>query len=82
MLNILKTEEFTYLKQGRQWERILSGDSVEVTRRPFMTSKDVETFRGLVIAVVNKASDSRLTVINVSMIFLCVDHHQYFSLYI
>lgn len=65
MLNQLKQEEFEKLKNGRKWDQINAGDTVEVERLPFVSANKPEIIKGLVIARVNRASDSSITLINV-----------------
>lgn len=64
MLNILKTEEFIKLKQGREWEDIRAGDAVEVEKLAYITAPVADKFRGLVISKTNRGSDSAITIIN------------------
>lgn len=68
MLNTLKNEEFERLKNGRQWPLILAGDSVVIERLPYMSSNEVSTIKGIVISNVNRASDSSITILNVSIL--------------
>ena len=68
MLHELKIEEFTRLKNGRNWGDIKSGDSIQVERLPYATAKDAEVVKGVVIAKTNRASDSTITLANVSKI--------------
>ena len=70
MLNELKLEEFSKLKNGRNWERVLAGDSVEIQRLPYTTSTTPEILRGIVLGKVNRQSDTSLTMINVSFLSL------------
>lgn len=66
LLSILQNEEYTRLKNGRQWEKILPGDSVEIEKVPFTTSSEVEVVKGVVIGLTNKLGDSRIRILNVS----------------
>ena len=71
MLAILQKEEFENLTKGRPFVNIIKeiepGDTVEIEKLPYM-SADPKTesvkIRGLVIAKVNKKSDTRLKLIN------------------
>jgi ribosomal protein L19 len=65
LLNTLRNEEFEKLKDGRQWPEIRAGDSVQVDHLPTISSKDPVKIRGVVIAKVNRSSDSSLTILNV-----------------
>ena len=64
LLNTLRNEEFDRLKNGREWPRILAGDSIEIHKLPYMTASQPEVIKGLVIAKVNRASDSSVLLIN------------------
>ena len=64
LLNTLRTEEFEKLKNGREWPRIQAGDSIEIHRLPYMTASQPDVIKGLVIAKVNRASDTSVLMIN------------------
>ena len=70
LLHELRNEEFLKLKNGRNWDHIQSGDSVQIERLPFSTAKDVEIVKGVVVAKTNRASDSMLTIANVSLMLI------------
>lgn len=78
LLRDLKNEEYLKLRSGREWEKILPGDSVEVERLPYMTSPTTEIVKGVVIAKRNKFSDTNITIINVS--FACFNHYNLVAL--
>lgn len=65
-MNILRKEEFERLKNGREWPQIRPGDSVAIEKVPYMTSKETETIKGVVIAKTNRQGDSALRLLNVS----------------
>jgi ribosomal protein L19 len=64
LLHLLRNEEFDKLKKGRNWPDIRAGDSVEITKLAYASSAKPETIKGLVIAKVNRASDTAITLIN------------------
>jgi len=65
LLNTLTNEEFTKLKDGREWPQVRAGDSVQIDHLPNMSSNDPVKIRGVVIAKVNRSSDTALTILNV-----------------
>ena len=65
LLNILKQEEFQGLRGERQWPEIRAGDSVVVEKLPNMSTSEPNVIKGVVIAKVNRASDSAITLLNV-----------------
>ncbi len=65
LLNELRVEEFNNLKAGREFPEIHTGDSVEIEKLPFMTSKDTDIIKGVVIGKVNRASNTSLKLLNV-----------------
>ena len=65
LLNILKQEEFQGLRGERQWPEITAGDSVVVEKLPNMSTSEPNVVKGVVIAKVNRASDSAITILNV-----------------
>jgi len=65
LLNTLTNEEFVKLKDGREWPQIRAGDSVQIDHLPNMSSNDPVKIRGVVIAKVNRSSDTALTILNV-----------------
>ena len=64
LLNILRNEEFEKLKNGREWPRIQAGDSIEIHKLPYMTASQPDIIKGVVIAKVNRASDTSVLMIN------------------
>mmetsp|Transcript_30003 Transcript_30003/g.50195 ORF Transcript_30003/g.50195 Transcript_30003/m.50195 type:complete len:163 (-) Transcript_30003:74-562(-) len=65
LLNILKKEEFVRLKNGREFPEIKAGDSVVIEKLPYMSAKEPDIIKGLVIAKTNRASDTALRILNV-----------------
>jgi len=65
LLNTLTNEEFAKLKDGREWPQVRAGDSIQIDHLPHMSSNDPVKIRGVVIAKVNRSSDSALTILNV-----------------
>jgi ribosomal protein L19 len=64
LLNILRNEEFTKMRKNRDYQSIRAGDSVLVERLPYMSSNEPDKIKGLVIAKINRASDSALVLLN------------------
>ena len=64
LLNELEREEFEKLRNNRDFSHVRPGDSVLVERLPFMSSNEPDKIKGLVIAKVNRNSDSALTLLN------------------
>ena len=64
LLNILRNEEFTEMRKNRDYQLIRAGDSVLVERLPYMSSNEPDKIKGLVIAKINRASDSALVLLN------------------
>lgn len=62
---MLKKEEFETLQNGRSWPKIWAGDSVAITHLDYITSKEPVVMKGLVIAMVNRASDTAITMLQV-----------------
>lgn len=62
----LKDEEFEKLKNGRNWGNIQPGDTVQIERLPYISATQPDIFKGLVIAKVNRKSDSAIRILNVS----------------
>ena len=69
LLSILRDEEYYKLRAGRAWEHIQAGDTVEVERVPYLTAPKNEIVKGLVLRKVNKASDTFISILNVSYRF-------------
>jgi ribosomal protein L19 len=69
LLEELKHEEFEKLKQGRQWDDIHAGDSVQIEKLPYMSAPEPDVFRGVVIAKTKKFSDSAITLLNVRLCY-------------
>lgn len=65
ILNILQNEEFEKLKNNRQYPKVEPGDSVAIEKLPFMSSTEPDVIKGVVIAKVNRLSDTALTILNV-----------------
>lgn len=65
LMNILRNEELQRLKNGREWPEIKPGDSISIDKKPYMTSTETETVKGVVIAKTNKQGDSALRILNV-----------------
>ncbi len=51
LLAELITEEFTKLKSGRNIPELWAGDSVQISKLPFIYSKEVDVINGVVIGV-------------------------------
>lgn len=66
LLNELRWEEFKNLKNGREFPDFRAGDSIQVERLPYSTSTEVDILKGVVIARTNRASESLVTMANVS----------------
>jgi hypothetical protein len=66
LLDKLRNEEFQRLKNGRQWEFLRPGDSIEIEKAPYQTSKETEVVKGVLIGKTNRLSDSMIRIINVS----------------
>ena len=66
LLNELKAEEFEKLKNGRTFPKIKAGDSVQIEKLPYVSAKEADTVKGVVIGVTNRASDTALKLLNVS----------------
>ena len=62
----LKREEYQSLKNGREFPQIRPGDSVLIEKLPYITAKDVDIIKGVVIAKTNRASDTAIRLLNVS----------------
>ena len=65
LLNILQKEEFETLRAGRVYPEIHAGDSIEIEKLLYVSSKEPFAVRGVVIGKYNKKSDTSLTILNV-----------------
>jgi large subunit ribosomal protein L19 len=65
LLNILKNQEYESLRNGREWPEVRAGESVVIEKLPYTTSNEPNIIKGLIIAKVNRASDSAITLLNV-----------------
>ena len=65
-MNELKEEELDTLKNGREFPRFRAGDSIEIEKLPYMSATTPDIIKGVVIAKCNRASDSNITLLNVS----------------
>lgn len=65
LLNELKKEEFEALKAGRNFPEIRAGDSVEIAKLPYISSKEVDIIKGVVIGVTNRANETAIKMLNV-----------------
>lgn len=65
LLNELVQEEFQRMKGDRQWPNFMAGDVIKVDRLPYVTATEPDSFKGIVIAKVNRASDSAMIVASV-----------------
>lgn len=76
LMGILQQEELSRLKNGREWEQILPGDSIQIEKLPYMSAPDseMEIVKGVVIAKTNKLADSRITFLNVRHSSLTSSH--------
>lgn len=63
----LRKEEYQSLKNGRDFAHIQPGDSVVVEKLPYITAKDADIIKGVVIAKTNRASDTAIRLLNVSL---------------
>ncbi len=70
LLAELITEEFTKLKSGRNIPELWAGDSVQISKLPFIYSKEVDVINGVVIGVTNRSSDTAIKLLNVRLLFL------------
>lgn len=52
------------MRKNRDYQSIRAGDSVLVERLPYMSSNEPDKIKGLVIAKINRASDSALVLLN------------------
>ena len=64
-MNILQKEELGRLKNNRVFPNVEPGDSVAIEKLPFMSSTEPEVIQGVIIAKVNRLSDTALTLLNV-----------------
>lgn len=64
---MLKKEEFITLQNGRVWPKIYSGDSIAVSHLSHVTAEKPIIMKGLVIAMVNRASDTAVTMLQVEL---------------
>jgi ribosomal protein L19 len=81
LLNELKNEEFEKLKAGRSFPEIRAGDSVEIAKLPYISSKDADTIKGVVIGVTNRASETAIKLLNVrEKSYHKNSAHEFFSL--
>ena len=64
-MNILQKEELERLKNNRVYPNVQPGDSVAIEKLPFMSSTEPEVIKGVIIAKVNRLSDTALTLLNV-----------------
>lgn len=65
LLNILQLEELETLRNGRVYPEIHAGDSVEIEKLLYVSSKEPFMIRGVVIGKYNKKSDTSITILNV-----------------
>ncbi|KAJ1432631.1 translation protein SH3-like domain-containing protein [Ochromonadaceae sp. CCMP2298] len=65
LLDLLKNEEFTRLKAGRNFPEVRAGDSVVIEKLPYVSATEPDIIKGLVIAKTNRASDTALRIWNV-----------------
>jgi ribosomal protein L19 len=65
LLHILKNEEFEKLKSGRVYPNIHAGDSVQIDKLLYLSSKEPVQIKGVVIGRYNKLSDTSLSLLNV-----------------
>jgi hypothetical protein len=80
LLGKLVNEEFEQLKAGRKWPKINAGDAIEIEKLPYMSAKETEVVKGVVIGVFKRASDTAVQFVNVScqliyyfrLLFICL----------
>jgi ribosomal protein L19 len=65
-LSELQKEEFEKLKAGRNFPKLLAGDSIEVHKFPFVTSKDADIIKGVVVGITNRGNETAIKMLNVS----------------
>ena len=65
ILDILKREEFEALKGTRNYPEINAGDSIQVDKLLYVSSKETVSVKGVVIGVTKKYSDTSISMINV-----------------
>ena len=68
MLGELRVEECARVKNGRNYPEIRAGDSIMIEKLPYMSSKEVDIIKGVVLAKTNRLADSSLRILNVSVI--------------
>ncbi|RYH06777.1 hypothetical protein EON65_42475 [archaeon] len=59
-------DELELLRNGRQYPEIKAGDSIQIEKLPFATSKEVDIIKGVVIAKTSKMTESSIYLANVS----------------
>ena len=79
LLSILKQEEFSNMKNGRQWPDFRAGDSIEIEELPYATATTTDKIRGVVIGKYNRASDTAVEIVNVSHIIM---YYIYYNVYV
>ena len=65
MLNMLQTLEMEALVNGRVYPEIHAGDSIEIEKLQYMSSKEPVFIRGVVIGKYNRKSDTSVVMLNV-----------------
>lgn len=64
---MLKKEEYEALKGTRVYPDINAGDSIQVDKLLYVSSKEIVSVKGVVIGVHNKYSDTSISLINVEL---------------
>jgi ribosomal protein L19 len=65
MLNILQKLEMEKLVNSRVYPEIHAGDSVEIEKLQYMSSKEPVFIRGVVLGKFNRKSDTSILILNV-----------------
>lgn len=68
LLGILRKEEFDILKKGKIFPEIKPGDSIAIDMVHYVSATETHTIKGVVVAKINRASDTAVKLLNVSSI--------------
>jgi ribosomal protein L19 len=61
----LQKEELESLKNGRKFPTIRPGDSISIDKLPYMTAKEPDVIKGMVIGITRRNSDTSIRMLNV-----------------
>ena len=67
LLNILQKEELETLRAGRVYPELRSGDAISIEQLPYATAKEPEVYKGVIIGITRRKSDSMIITLNVSV---------------